>query len=69
MINNKKILLIGILGGITIGGIVGRIVYLNFSMDAVAEKNFTPEVQNELTNGDPASLDAVPDTTTTQDNQ
>jgi hypothetical protein len=51
MINNKKVLKIAILGGISIALIVGRLIYLNYAMNKEAENKFTPEVEDEVTNG------------------
>jgi hypothetical protein len=47
-------------GGVLVAGIIigARLVYINNYTKKVAEQNFTPEVMNEITNGNPESLDA-----------
>jgi hypothetical protein len=52
----KKLFYIG--GGILFAGVIigARLIYLNNYMTTVAQENFTPEVMNEITNGNPQSL-------------
>lgn len=54
----KKLFYIG--GGILLAGVViaARLIYINNYTTRVAQENFTPEVMDEITNGNTESLDA-----------
>ena len=56
--DKKKFFYIG--GGVLFAGLIigARIIYINNYTRRVAQENFTPEVMNEITNGNPESLDA-----------
>jgi hypothetical protein len=58
--NNKKIWIIG-LAGVSIGAIIGRIIYLNYAEAKEAQQNFTPEAKYDITNGNPQILDSSND--------
>jgi hypothetical protein len=55
----KKLLWIG--GGILFAGVIigARVIYINKKMDEIGQANFTPEVMNLITNGNPEELEYV----------
>jgi hypothetical protein len=53
----KQLLWIG--GGILFAGVIigARVIYINKRMDEIGQANFTPEVMNLITNGNPEELE------------
>ena len=59
----KKLLWIG--GGVLFAGVIigARVIYINQQMDKIAQANFTPEVIDKITNGNPQELEFTPSDT------
>lgn len=53
----KKLLWIG--GGVLFAGVIigARIIYINKKMDEIGKANFTPDVMDLITNGNPEELE------------
>ena len=51
-ISKKNIYIIAGIIGLSIGAIVGRYIYINNVEESEGIQNYTPQVKNEITNGE-----------------